>query len=215
MVAEFLDFSENGIYIFSAILGGLISIAGLLLAAWYTNGSMLRLEKFRFLNEMKREIVSRDMMLSRTKTSHILATYRCHNLQELYKAKIIDDELHNVWVLIGFYERIYFAMIQGHIDRNIASNMFGELFLYFYFGCFRPQLSPTNWGHYSQRMDDMYALLKKNSVRKNFLKGSIYESLCRNFAIKQNYTWTEWEEQAKLDVEDQYQCTRAVELLPD
>lgn len=105
----------------------------------------------------------------------MLAKYYNERLDVLIRR--IPDDLHSVWVMTGFYDRLLVAIEHKQIKKQVIAPLFGELFCFFYFGFFDRQLVPIHWD-ISRKMSDLMLYFKSQV---------------------DNAEWERWVENAKFD----------------
>ncbi len=102
----FMQLDNTLIDILIPLVAATIGLSGAFLGAAFVSRQAFNLERFKLLSDMHREITVFEMMKVRVDSQNVLDRYRDYNPRELYDSNKLINDLKDVWVLIGFYERL-------------------------------------------------------------------------------------------------------------
>lgn len=94
--------------------------------------------------ELHREWNSTEMFKNRTLGGILISKPNAPTLDVLEKEGDPNENMR-VWIVIAFYQRLWFAIEHHQIDENLVTSLFGDIFYWWYKTCFLPQLKPTPW----------------------------------------------------------------------
>ncbi|HEX8318860.1 hypothetical protein [Longimicrobium sp.] len=137
------------------------AILGVLATVWFERSNARKTMAF----DLHRELNQESMMKARMDAQATLAAYSDYHLGELIRE--VPDELHSVWVISGFYDRLRIALDHRLVDSRFVSPLFGSLFCFFYFGFFEDQLLPAEWD-ISKNMNKLADTLRSNTPRNEW-----------------------------------------------
>jgi hypothetical protein len=137
------------------------AILGVLATVWFDRSNARKNLAF----DLHRELNQESMMKARMDAQSVLAAYSDYHLGELIRE--VPEELHSVWVITGFYDRLCIAVDHRLVDRRFVSPLFGSLFCFFYFGFFKDQLLPAKWD-ISESINKLAYILESKTPKKQW-----------------------------------------------
>lgn len=139
--------------LFGTLFGGAIS--------WWVNLNKTRTE---LIFELHREFNSESMMQARTQADKLMQKHPKTPLDELYE-NLPSEETHGVLMVINFYERLWLAIKYNRVDKKLAPQLFGQIFIWWYVICFE-SLIPQHWNSHSE-VRQLKAWMDKSVDRQN------------------------------------------------
>ncbi|WP_216923421.1 hypothetical protein [Synechococcus sp. CCAP 1479/9] len=101
-------------------------------------------ERVRTTLDLHREWCSESLFRSRTLAGNLVQQHIDLNLVEIERI-VPQDSVTHVWIVIGFFQRLAFLLKHHKIDTMMATELFGELFLWWWIVSFKGQLLPCDW----------------------------------------------------------------------
>ena len=102
--------------------------------------------------ELHKEFHSEAMLKIRSGAEICLRKYPGIRFDQL-ESLLVDkekDQAQSLWVLIGFYQRLWLAVKYRRIEKKLVVELFGELFYWWYLAAFQQGLLPTGWAASTQ-----------------------------------------------------------------
>jgi hypothetical protein len=87
----------------------------------------------------------------------------------------------NIWMVLGFYQRLALAIKNRQIDERLVPELFGDTFIWWFRLCFEKQLEPTGWESW-QRMEYLRNWLAKKAELEDFL---VWERQAEKYLTKE------------------------------
>jgi hypothetical protein len=140
------------------IVGGIIS--------WIANDYQ---KKSQATFDFHREFDSDVMHKSRILADQLIKKNPNDMLNELYE-KYPEESFH-IWQVINFYRRLWVAIKYNQVKVEFIPELFGELFIWWYFVCFEKQYLPAY--HHSQIQKQILDLKKWFDAHSN--KSALHE----------------------------------------
>lgn len=106
--------------------------------------------------DFHREFDSDAMHKSRILADQLIRKNSNEMLNEIYE-KYPEDSFH-IWQVINFYRRLWVAIKHGQVKTELIPELFGEIFIWWYFVCFEKQYLPA-YAH-SQARKQIFDLKK-------------------------------------------------------
>lgn len=127
--------------VLAALLGTIVGAFISWIASNYQN-------KLQTTFSLHREFDGDTMYRSRLIADQLIKKYPTSTLYEIYE-KCPDDAFY-IWQVVHFYQRLSLAIKYNQVKKELMSELFGEIFIWWYIGCFDKQLIPV-YKHSSSR----------------------------------------------------------------
>lgn len=112
--------------------------------------------------DFKREWESNEVYIHRTNAQQLLRTCPTHSLEELYER--FPKEMHPVWVVLGFFSTIQFAIDKGLLNKDDVAEVFGQVFTWWDIVCIRDGY-PVKWDS-SRRLARLQQVIREVAVSR-------------------------------------------------
>lgn len=94
--------------------------------------------------DLHREWNSESIYRSRTHAGVLVRRYPSLTILEIEERDESEEGVH-LWIVIGFFLRLSFLIQHEKIHREMAIELFGELFVWWWVVSFERQLAPVDW----------------------------------------------------------------------
>ncbi|WP_143175302.1 hypothetical protein [Cryptosporangium aurantiacum] len=121
-------------------------------------------QKLYFTLDLHREFNSADMVEVRYSAGRLLEKHPEKSLRELTDKYIGTPELHDIWKIILFYQRLWIVVQHRRVIRKEIPPLFGEIFDWWYVQAFERQLLPLD-NKLSRDISDFHSWLTKTAKR--------------------------------------------------
>lgn len=93
---------------------------------------------------LHQEFNSKEMFDARIKADKLLRSGKSKDLQVLYWSTSPED-VANMWVVVKFYQRLWYAIQNNKVDTPLIPHLFGEIFYWWYEVWFESHLMGIEW----------------------------------------------------------------------
>jgi hypothetical protein len=132
------------------LIGPLLSFVNLLLIVYIAISLNPSERKTQLTLDLHREFDSEPMWKARIDGGKLVLQDTHGTLDQLDRTD--NPGARNIWMVIGFYQRLALALKNRQISEDLVPDLFGNDFVWWYRHCFEKQLEPTGWESW-QRMD--------------------------------------------------------------
>lgn len=168
MVNEILNSigAEKSFDIFKIVFGSLLSSVLGATIALYISG---RRRSYENAITLHKEFTTGELLKARNKAETILSKHP----NELYsgvKDSISSDDKDSIWMVIHFYQRLYLAVHHGELRSDLVPDLFGEVFVsWWYTPFFENSFVPMGWSS-CIRMDKLNSWFERKSKKVDYIK---------------------------------------------
>jgi len=118
--------------------------------------------------DMHREFNSREMIESRYSASGLLVEFPSQRYTEIREA-IGGLRMKDVWVVCAFYQRLWLAISRNGIRKEYVTDLFGDLFDWWYESSFKAQLVPLA-SEPAHHIEQLHHWMQQNSSETQRLR---------------------------------------------
>lgn len=101
-------------------------------------------ERVKTAIDLHREWNNESNYRSRTIAGVVVRKFPSSTMLEIEESTKTDEAVH-VWIVIGFFLRLSFLVQHEKVHREMAIELFGELFVWWWVVSFEKQLVPVDW----------------------------------------------------------------------
>ena len=101
-------------------------------------------ERVKTVIELHREWNSESLYQARTKAEQTVTNYISSDLLTIEK-QTQPDEAAQIWIVVGFFQRLSFLVEHDRVHKEMATELFGELFIWWWIVSFERQLMTCDW----------------------------------------------------------------------
>jgi hypothetical protein len=170
--------NEYGGFI-GGLIGPLLNFLNLLLIVYIAVSLNPSQSKTQLTLDLHREFDSESMWKARTDGGKFVLQNPSQTLDQLNRSD--NPGARNIWMVIGFYQRLALAIKNRHIDERLVPELFGDTFIWWFRLCFEKQLEPTGWESW-QRMEYLRNWLAKKADLEDFL---VWEKRAEKYLTKE------------------------------
>ena len=142
-----------------AVLG---AIAGSLVT-WFISQ---RDKSFETTFSLHDEFFSSDMLRARGIADNYLMENQGTHFRELYYSGDID-KMDSVFIVAEFYERLYLAFKHRRVRKPMATELFAEIFIYWYINYFKKGMAQSNWAA-EKRLGELFEIFRNELDETSF-----------------------------------------------
>jgi hypothetical protein len=101
-------------------------------------------ERVKTVIDLHREWNSESNYRSRTLAGILVRKYPESTMLEIEESAKAEEAVH-IWIVVGFFLRLGFLAQHEKVHREMAIELFGELFVWWWVVSFDGQLTPIDW----------------------------------------------------------------------
>ncbi len=101
-------------------------------------------ERIKTVVDLHREWNSESTYRARTRAGQTVRDYASNTLLEI-EDQTQPDEAAQIWIVVGFFLRLSFLVQHDRVQKEMVTELFGELFVWWWVVSFEQQLIPCDW----------------------------------------------------------------------
>ncbi len=108
------------------------------------NKEAISTQRVETVTALHREWNSESIFHSRTLAGNLVLKHVGSTMPDMQKV-VASEQLMHLWIVIGFFQRLSYLVRKDQVDNEMAVDLFGEHFTWWWVVSFEKQLMPVDW----------------------------------------------------------------------